>query len=467
MKSAIFKRFLLVTGVATLMFSIVIYYLMGICLLDSTKEQMFSAMYVMDYALDYTDRLQEQLMRLKKEYKQECRITVIAPNGSVCADTQVVETGQLESHLEREEVKQALENGKGYAIRYSETTEQEMLYATLRSKQGGYILRLAVSFRGKEEFARILIPAILIGMFVVWPVAFVLSDRLAKSIAKPLSKMAGELFIREENKSTRVESYTYPELEIISDSLKQSEECINQHVEQLMREKKIRQEFFSSASHELKTPITSIRGYAELLHVGMVQDHAQQRDFLQRIMNETDHMTRLINEILMISRLESNEIEVVKAKVCLLPLVEDVVHELLPFAGKHDVTLQWDCEPVELFASEQQIRELFTNLINNGIKYNVSGGNVFVLVKTWKDGILIRVKDTGIGIKEEDKTRIFERFYRVDKGRCNRRSGSGLGLAIVKHIVEYYGGTIQVESEWGKGSTFEVYLPRINGSNWE
>ena len=89
------------------------------------------------------------------------------------------------------------------------------------------------------------------------------------------------------------------------------------------------------------------------------------------------------------------------------------------------------------------------------------GGSVFVSVKAWENGTLIRVEDTGIGIKEEDKTRIFERFYRADKGRCNRRSGSGLGLAIVKHIVEYYGGTIQVESELGKGSKFEVYLPRV------
>lgn len=461
MKSAIFKRFLLVTGVAMIMFSIVIYYLMGFCLLNATKEQMLSAMYVMDYALDYTDRLQEQLMQLKKGYKQECRITVIALDGSVCADTQVVETGQLENHLERKEVKQALESGIGYAIRCSETTGQDMLYVTLRSENDGYILRLAVLFRGKEEFARILIPTILIGICVVWPVAFVLSDRLAKSIAKPLSKMAGELFENEEKQSTLAEQYVYPELQIISESLKQSGECVNQYVKQLMREKKIRQEFFSNTSHELKTPITSIRGYAELLNAGMVQDSVQQRDFLQRIMNETDHMTRLINEILLISRLESKEIEVVKAKVCLFPLVEDVVHELLPFAGQHDVTLQWSCEPVELFASEQQIRELFTNLINNGIKYNVPGGSVFVSVKAWENGTLIRVEDTGIGIKEEDKTRIFERFYRADKGRCNRRSGSGLGLAIVKHIVEYYGGTIQVESELGKGSKFEVYLPRV------
>ena len=461
MKTAIFKRFLFVTSVAMLMFSIIIYYLMGVCLLNSTREQMFSAIYVMDYALDYTDRLQEQLMRLKKGYQQECRITVIAADGSVCADTQVVETGKLENHLERDEVQQALESGKGYAIRRSETTGQDMLYVTLRSDVG-YILRLAVSFRGREEFSRILLPAIFIGMFVVWPVALVLSDRLAKSIAKPLTKMAGELFVKEEQKSTQTEWYAYPELRIISNSLKQSEERVNQYVEQLMREKKIRQEFFSNASHELKTPITSIRGYAELLHVGMVQDNIQRRDFLNRIMNETDHMTRLINEILMLSRMESNEIEVVKAKVCFLPLVEDIAHELLPLARQHEVALQWNCEPVELFASEQQIRELFTNLINNGIKYNVPNGSVFVSVKAWEDGILIQIEDTGIGIRDEDKNYIFERFYRADKGRSKRISGSGLGLAIVKHIVEYYGGTIRVESEWGKGSMFEIYLPEKN-----
>ena len=229
----------------------------------------------------------------------------------------------------------------------------------------------------------------------------------------------------------------------------------------MKKEKKIRQEFFTNASHELKTPITSIRGYAELLNTGMVKDTVQQRDFLNRIMKETDHMTDLINNILMISRFETNETEVVKAEVKFVSLVEDVVYELMPVAKQYQVTLQWSCEPVSMQASEQQIREMFTNLINNAIKYNVPGGTVFVSVKICVNGILIKVEDTGIGIKEEDKTRIFERFYRVDKGRSKRISGSGLGLAIVKYIVEYYGGTIRVESEVQKGSTFEVYLPLV------
>ena len=466
MRNAIFKRFMFVTGVVMLLFGIVIYYRMGNTLVKSTKEQMFSALHIMDYTLDYNDRMHEQLRKMQKVYGQESRFTVISLDGKVCADTQIIETELLENHLEREEIKQAVETGKGYAIRHSETTQQDMLYVALCSKSGGYVLRLAVPFRGYKEFSKILIPSFFIGALVTLLVALVLSDRLAKSIAKPLSKMAGTLFIQsEEKENTPKETYVYPELEIIAESLRQSEQCMNQYIKQLKKEKKIRQEFFTNASHELKTPITSIRGYAELLNVGMVQDAMQQRDFLNRIMKETDHMTGLINNILQISSLEAKETEIVKAEVKFASLVEDVVHELMPVAKQYQVTLQWSCEPVSMWASEQQIRELFTNLINNGIKYNVPGGTVFVSVKTCENGIRIKVEDTGIGIKEEDRVRIFERFYRVDKGRSKRVSGTGLGLAIVKHIVEYYGGTIQVESEWEKGSTFQIYLPGKSEEN--
>ena len=195
------------------------------------------------------------------------------------------------------------------------------------------------------------------------------------------------------------------------------------------------------------------------MNAGLVQDSVQKQDFLERIMRETDHMTRLINDILMISRLEAKETELVKTPVCFSSLVEEVVSELMPVAKKYQVTLHWECEQVSMPASERQLRELFTNLINNGIKYNVPGGQVVVWVGAKGKGIVIRVHDTGIGISEEDQTRIFERFYRVDKGRSKRVSGTGLGLSIVKHIVEYYDGTIRVESKLQKGSQFEIYLP--------
>ena len=221
----------------------------------------------------------------------------------------------------------------------------------------------------------------------------------------------------------------------------------------------IRQEFFSNASHELKTPITSIQGYAELLESGMIQDESTKADFASRIKKEAVRMTGLINDILMISRLEAKEAEVTFSDVRVSVLLEEIIDSLKPQAAEAQVFVHVDCQPLMIHANLQQMRELLTNLISNAIKYNRPGGQVWINIRETDGQMVIRVKDNGVGIPSDSLDRIFERFYRVDKGRSRKQGGTGLGLSIVKHIVNFYHGTIHVSSEPDMGSEFTVFLP--------
>ena len=171
-------------------------------------------------------------------------------------------------------------------------------------------------------------------------------------------------------------------------------------------------------------------------------------------------MTSLINDILMISRLETKEAEVTLSDVRLAPLVKEVCTSLEPLAKEYQVNINTSCRPLMIYANTQQLRELLSNLIINAIKYNKPEGKVGVTVTSEQNAIIIIVEDTGVGIPEDAKVRIFERFYRVDKGRSKKVGGTGLGLSIVKHIVNYYNGSIEVQSKIGEGTKFTVRLPK-------
>lgn len=221
----------------------------------------------------------------------------------------------------------------------------------------------------------------------------------------------------------------------------------------------MRQEFFSNVSHELKTPITSIQGFAELLESGMVTDEATKKEFLSRIKKETLNMTNLINDILMISKLESKQHEVAFAPLRIKPLMEDIVSSLSSVAQLQGIFMALDCEDITYYANAQQIHQLVNNLMSNAVKYNRENGRVQVTVKQEANNLLIAVADTGIGIPKASQGRVFERFYRVDKGRSKKMGGTGLGLSIVKHIVQFYNGSISLESQVNVGTTITVRLP--------
>ena len=305
-----------------------------------------------------------------------------------------------------------------------------------------------------------LLPAILLSLGISLIVSIILGNRFSRSITKPLYEISEELLkINEDNSNLSFRNYEYYELNLIANTTKQMADAIRESMKKIEFEKMVRQEFFANVSHELKTPITSIRGYIELLENGMATDEKMKKEFMARIKKESQNMANLINDILMISRLETKEAEVIISEVRICPIVNDLIASLKPLASENNISIDINCKPIILKANEGQIKELFNNLIVNAIKYNKPGGKVNITVsKEGNDAIFI-VEDTGVGIPEESKARVFERFYRVDKGRSKKIGGTGLGLSIVKHIVNYYNGSIKLESELGRGSKFTIRIP--------
>ncbi len=462
MKRAVFQKFILILTLALILSGSIFSVTMSDILLDKTRENMRGILKVVDYSLNYGGNLQEQVLKWKQvQNDQNSRFTVMDLEGNILADSDVASYQSMENHSHREEVMEAIKTGSGEARRKSETLKLPMLYLSVLSDNGAYILRMAVPFSGLYEYMGLLLPAILISIGLSLLISVIIADRFSRTMTKPLKDIAEELLkLKEENPEFTFKPYRYEEMNVIADTTKHMANSVQESRKQIEFEKMIRQEFFSNASHELKTPITSIRGYAELLENGMATDKNMEKEFLSRIKRETENMTNLINDILMISRLETKEAEVEITEVRLCPLIEEVCTSLQPLAKEYQVTITTNCKPLSLKANAGQMKELFNNLIVNAIKYNKPGGKVFVTVTSEAKEIVIIVEDTGVGIPEESKQRVFERFYRVDKGRSKKVGGTGLGLSIVKHVVNYYNGTIELESKLDLGSKFIIRLPK-------
>ena len=218
---------------------------------------------------------------------------------------------------------------------------------------------------------------------------------------------------------------------------------------------KMRKEFSANVSHELKTPLTSISGYAEIMKSGMV-NREDMIVFSERIYKEASRMIALIDDIIKLSKLDEDSVEVEWQDVDLYALCEEIVERLTMSARKRDVQVELDGEPVVYYGVKQMLDEMIFNLCENAIKYNVPDGKVMLWVGNTPEGVKIIVEDTGIGIPKDQQERIFERFYRVDKSHSKETGGTGLGLSIVKHGAIFHHAQIRVESKVGKGTKMEV-----------
>lgn len=232
-------------------------------------------------------------------------------------------------------------------------------------------------------------------------------------------------------------------------------------VTDLKRAEGIRSEFTANVSHELKTPLTSIKGFTDMLSTGMVKDPEDQKRFFSMIGVEVDRLIELINDILKLSELESVAIEQCEERADVLEAAKAAETLLSQAAGSAGITLSVAGMPAEAAIPAGRLKELMLNLMENGVKYNEPGGRVDVGVRQTDGRVFITVADTGIGIPKEAQERVFERFYRVDKGRARKTGGTGLGLAIVKHITQLYGGTVTLESEPGQGTTLTLEFPAV------
>lgn len=233
------------------------------------------------------------------------------------------------------------------------------------------------------------------------------------------------------------------------------------NVTEIQAAEKVRSEFFANASHELKTPLTSIKGFAELLSSGMVKDEGKKVQYSQRIASDSDRMLSLIDDMLKLSKLEEGGAASENvASVNLKTVASSVITGLTPQAAAKKIKLETELSDVIMSGDAEKFTELIQNLVDNSIKYSGEGGTVRVRVYETDSKKVIAVEDDGIGIAPKHQARIFERFYRVDKGRSRASGGTGLGLAIVKHIAAIYHGEITLKSQTGKGTDIRVSFDR-------
>lgn len=495
------------------------------------------------------EQLQQTMEYVSPEQMRSTdRITLISPDGTVLYDS-VARADAMENHLSREEVVQALREGTGKSSHYSSTVLKKNLYYALRLDDGN-VLRLS-----REQSS---LGAMLLNM--AWPIAATvagllllaagLSVRLARQITQPINAISPD-----------DPQDVYPELQPLTQRLRQQRETIRNQMDELsrrMREfsamtenmsegfllidlrghvltenhsasmllptdadniakcsqrelcqaaqqaltgqrcerllqqgertlsviaspvlesgqvtgavvltldvtereqrEKLRREFSANVSHELKTPLTSISGFAELMSQGLVPPD-KVREFSLDIQKECTRLTNLVEDIIDLSRLEEGGGDMTWEDIDLYTLCDDVLQSLEPVAKRQAVTLRLAGESLQVRGVYQVLREMIYNLCDNAIKYNRSGGSVTVTVARSAGRASVAVADTGIGIPYEDQSRVFERFYRVDKSHSRAIGGTGLGLSIVKHAAALHGAEIKLQSQPEDGTVITVLFP--------
>ena len=351
------------------------------------------------------------------------RVTQIDDSGNVLYDSSSEEE-DMENHGARQEVKEALASGTGESVRMSNTLGRELYYYAVLL-DNGTVLRVAKSMDNLAMTALNVFPVI--GGLAVLMIAFALF--LAKWQTKKLIRPINELDLEHPLENTLYEELT-PLLVAMDKQNKEKEAVSN-----------MRKEFSANVSHELKTPLTSISGYAEIMKNGMVRP-ADIPVFSERIYKEARRLITLVEDIIKLSKLDEESVELEKEEVDLYELTREIVSRLSPQVSQKHIRMEVTGESVECYGIRQILDEMVYNVCENAIKYNNEGGRVSVWVGNTLEGPKVSVSDTGIGIPKEHQERIFERFYRVDKSHSKERGGTGLGLSICKKIVELHSGTI-------------------------
>ena len=369
----------------------------------------------------------------------ELRVTWIDKDGTVLYDNDA-SAEQLQNHFDRPEIQEAFEQGEGEAVRRSDTMNEDTFYYALRL-DNGTVLRVATNAQSIWAVFISAIPIILLIILLIISICIAISHLLTKQFLKPIEMMA-------ENLENADYESPYRELDPLAEKLR------SQHTD-ILSAAKARQDFTANVSHELKTPLTAISGYAELLEGGMVGPE-KQNHFYQEIRKNADRLLALINDILRLSDLDRKDSELHFTEVDLYETVSECMEVLSVNAKQRNVTIELEGERCIVWGNKDMLKELVENLGQNAIRYNNPNGKVKISVGTIDGQVALTVKDNGIGIPASEQQRIFERFYRVDKSRSKATGGTGLGLAIVKHIVEIHDAKIELDSAPGVGTTISV-----------
>lgn len=482
------------------------------------------------------------------------RVTLIAPDGTVIADTEA-NAAEMENHLERSEVKQAAENGSGTSVRYSETLTEKIIYYAVKMPNGN-ILRVSVKHYTVITILLGLVQPILVTLLIAAVLCFVLSSKLSKSIVKPinsldldapenndayeelaplLKKISRQRRIIDEQLQTA--KRLQEEFRLITENMSEGFLVINRErnvlthnsaalrllkiseppngnvlavnrsepfrnaveralsgersenemmfgescygiianpvlndgevigaviiildVTERVRREQLRREFTANVSHELKTPLTSISGFAEMMVNGVPDDIAA--DFARSIYDEAQRLIVLVGDIIKLSELDENSARLEQERMDLRELSEDVAKRLGLAAENKNVAVTV-IGNAQITGVRKILDEMIFNLCDNAIKYNKNGGSADIVISSdaEKHTVTLTVRDTGIGIPGYAQNRVFERFYRVDKGRSKSAGGTGLGLAIVKHGAACHNAEIHLKSEENKGTEISIIFP--------
>ena len=368
------------------------------------------------------------------------RITYLDRDGNILFDT-MGDIAGIPSRLENEEIELAIRDGSGDSTRVSDTLGVPMYYYAI-SLYDERIIRVSKTIESLEAVALSFLP-IVVGLFLLMAVAvWMLSKWQTARLIEPINRLDIE---------NPLENKTYAELMPLLEAIEQKNTESN-----LISD--MRKEFSANVSHELKTPLTSISGYAEIIMNGIVRPD-DIPVFSERIFKEAKRLIALIDDTIKLSRLDEGGLESEKEEIVFYDLCREIISRLAPQAEKENIKMTLTGESVRYLGIRHLIDEMVYNLCENAIKYNSSGGQVFVWTGKTTRGIMISVSDTGIGIPKEDLDRVFERFYRVDKSHSKETGGTGLGLSIVKHVAALHDAKIVVESKVDKGTKIEVLFP--------
>lgn len=367
------------------------------------------------------------------------RITWIDKDGTVLFDNDTDISG-LSNHLDRPEIQMAFGSGEGESTRRSDTMNMNTFYHA-RLLENGTVLRVSTQARNVTSVLLTALPVIAVIIILILLGCVLIGHLLTRQLMNPMEKMA-------ENLDNSSMDPVYRELEPFAKKIRL------QH-EDILAAAKSRQDFTANVTHELKTPLTAISGYAELME-NRLADPNDVVHIAQQIRHNADRLLSLITDIIQLSELDHRELPRKLEPIDLLTIAKECVHEQTPIAAQEGISLSCNGDSAIITADRVLIREMLDNLVQNAIMYNVENGTVDVSVQKENGRPFVSVKDTGIGISPEHQARIFERFYRVDKSRSRETGGTGLGLAIVKHIADIHSAEIQLTSVLGEGTEIRV-----------
>ena len=384
------------------------------------------------------------------------RVTWIDEDGTVRYDSKA-DSDKMTDHSTREEVKQALESGKGESSRYSSTMFEKEIYAA-QKLDDGTVIRLAATQITMSGILLGILNQLIVVTFLTLILAFCLAFRLTKRIIDPLNKMDLD----------NSDTVPYEELKPLVNRIHTQKELIKDQTVSLIEKENerkkaemVRREFTANVTHELKTPLQTISGSAELLSKGVVKPE-DVPEFSDKIYMESKRLITLVEDIISLSKIEEAGLEFRKERVDLYEIANLTVRNLRPSAERNGTAVTLEGDHVEIDGVPQLLESIVFNLLDNSIKYSGNNGEVTVSVTEQDEKAVLSVADNGIGIPEDEKERIFERFYRVDKSRSKNAGGTGLGLSIVKHAAMVHDADIEITSMLGKGTAVKVVFPIEN-----